>query len=446
MRRWQWLHTWSSLVCTVFMLMLCITGLPLTFHHELEPWLGTLTKPATASAGAPRLALDAVVEAAREHRPHQHVHIVASEAGQGDVVYVGMGASPGASLEDDIGVYVDWHDGAILGAHRFGEGGVLDILLLLHVEMFAGLPGKLFLGAMALLFVLALVSGMVLYAPFLRGRAFGDRRRERKRLAWLDLHNALGAVLLVWAAVVGVTGMLNTWADVLLKLWQFNELGEMVAHYRDREPPRRWHSLDASVAAALASAPHHEFAFATFPGTAFSGEHHYGIFLRGRTPLTSRLLRIALVDAGTGTVTESRGMPWYMSALLLSQPLHFGDYGGLPLKIAWAVLDGLTIVVLASGLYLWVRKRDTSRDMDYDPSGRSGGDITPIARRRWWPAPLLLGLASLAGLGCALVADGVADAVSWAALGLVSGSGLWLLRPARIAGHRRANRAGNHYR
>jgi hypothetical protein len=59
---------------------------------------------------------------------------------------------------------------------------------------------------------------------------------------------------------------------------------------------------------------------------------------------------------------------------------------------------------------------------------------------------LLLGLASLAGLGCALVADGVADAVSWAALGLVSGSGLWLLRPARIAGHRRANRAGNHYR
>jgi uncharacterized iron-regulated membrane protein len=41
-----------------------------------------------------------------------------------------------------------------------------------------------------------------------------------------------------------------------------------------------------------------------------------------------------------------------MSALLLSQPLHFGDYGGLPLKIIWALLDIATIIVLASGLYL----------------------------------------------------------------------------------------------
>jgi hypothetical protein len=36
-----------------------------------------------------------------------------------------------------------------------------------------------------------------------------------------------------------------------------------------------------------------------------------------------------------------RPMPWYAQALLVSQPLHFGDYGGLPLKLLWAVLDRL---------------------------------------------------------------------------------------------------------
>ncbi|MBU1459972.1 MAG: PepSY domain-containing protein, partial [Gammaproteobacteria bacterium] len=42
----------------------------------------------------------------------------------------------------------------------------------------------------------------------------------------------------------------------------------------------------------------------------------------------------------------------------LSQPLHFGDYGGRPMQILWAVLDVLTIIVLGSGLYLWwVRRR-----------------------------------------------------------------------------------------
>ena len=39
------------------------------------------------------------------------------------------------------------------------------------------------------------------------------------------------------------------------------------------------------------------------------------------------------------------------------QPLHFGDYGGLPLKVIWAALDMLTIVVLGSGLYLWWIRR-----------------------------------------------------------------------------------------
>ncbi len=50
-------------------------------------------------------------------------------------------------------------------------------------------------------------------------------------------------------------------------------------------------------------------------------------------------------------------MPWYNKALSLSQPLHFGDYGGMPMKILWTVLDILTIVELGSGLYLWAVRR-----------------------------------------------------------------------------------------
>lgn len=46
-----------------------------------------------------------------------------------------------------------------------------------------------------------------------------------------------------------------------------------------------------------------------------------------------------------------------MTALLVSQPLHFGDYGGMPLKVLWAALDVITIVVLGSGLYLWWQRR-----------------------------------------------------------------------------------------
>jgi uncharacterized iron-regulated membrane protein len=98
--------------------------------------------------------------------------------------------------------------------------------------------------------------------------------------------------------------------------------------------------------------------FIAFPGTRFSSEHHYAVFMKGSTHLTSHLLTPVLIDASTLDVTAVAGRPWYMDAMGMSQPLHFGDYGGMPMKILWAALDLLTIVVLASGLYLWwVRRR-----------------------------------------------------------------------------------------
>ena len=55
-------------------------------------------------------------------------------------------------------------------------------------------------------------------------------------------------------------------------------------------------------------------------------------------------------------ITDRRDLPWYLTALLVSQPLHFGDYGGGWLQFLWALLDIATIFVLGSGLYLWLRR------------------------------------------------------------------------------------------
>ena len=69
-----------------------------------------------------------------------------------------------------------------------------------------------------------------------------------------------------------------------------------------------------------------------------------------------------LIDATSGRLTGKRGLPWYLVVMLLAQPLHFGDYGGLPLKLLWAAFDLIAIVLLGSGLYLWFAKwRSPSR-------------------------------------------------------------------------------------
>jgi uncharacterized iron-regulated membrane protein len=139
----------------------------------------------------------------------------------------------------------------------------------------------------------------------------------------------------------------------------------MTAQYRDRPIPSQQTSVNSAVAVASLAAPGMVPSFVAFPGTIFSSKSHYAVFLRGETPLTSRLLKPALIDAETGKLTDSRDMPWYASALYISQPLHFGDYGGMPLKIVWAALDVLAIIILVTGLYLWLRRRKSGSKIEH---------------------------------------------------------------------------------
>ena len=130
----------------------------------------------------------------------------------------------------------------------------------------------------------------------------------------------------------------------------------------------------------MAAAPGMRPQFIAFPGVDYSSGHHFAIFLQGATPATEKLLTPVLIDARTGAMAGKRPMPWYMQALLLSQPLHFGDYGGLAMKLLWALLDIVTIVVLGSGVYLWLcrpRRRDPAAPGD--PAGAGDHADLPSA-------------------------------------------------------------------
>jgi len=372
LRQWAWIHKWSSLICTVFMLLLCLTGLPLIFHHQIERLLGQNIEAPELPAGAPRISLDRVMQIAKSQFPDRNGMFVSQEADDDRVWYVTMSRTP--SSEDELKqVAVDARTGQVLGQPRLDEG-FLHVMYKLHVDLFAGLPGTLFLGCMGLLLALAIVSGVILYAPFMQKLEFGTVRRDNSpRVKWLDLHNLLGIATLTWALVVTLTGIVNTLADPIIALWQRDQVSEMVAPYKGLPPPARLGSLQQAVDAAHALEPEMAVKFVAFPGTSFATPHHYGVFMRGNTPATTRLLKPVLVDAQTARVTDSRSPPWYVTALLVSQPLHFGDYGGTAMQILWALLDLATIVVLGSGLYLWFkRKRRAAERRAPAPLGKGG--------------------------------------------------------------------------
>ncbi|MBA4741739.1 MAG: PepSY domain-containing protein [Azoarcus sp.] len=372
-RRWSWVHKWSSLVCTLFMLMLCLTGLPLVFSHEIDHLTGAEVEAPAMPAGTPRASIDAVVDASREHFPGLVPLYLFAEEDTPELWLVKADTRVDTDESASKLVYVDARSAEIVGEPNFGEG-FMAIMYRLHVDLYAGLTGKLFLGAMGLLLVVAIVSGVVLYAPFMRRLDFGTIRRDRaRRTQWLDLHNLLGIVTLVWALVVGLTGVVNTWADLLLKAWQTEQVEALqagnvrtVLGADDRSAPPADGSIETAISRVLAAHPDTMIDMIAFPGTLRATPEHFAVILRGDTPLTSRLTRAVLVAPDSGEVLEASPRPWYIAVFQLSIPLHFGDYGGLPMKILWGLLDVLTIIVLGSGLVLWWRKREKSPAATFD--------------------------------------------------------------------------------
>ncbi len=358
-KTWYLVHKWTSLVCTVFLLMLCLTGLPMIFAHDIERLLGHRIYPPEMPGYSANM--DRMVEVAKAQRPDEFVRSVSQPRDTPGAWVVSMGSTPDA-IDSSFLFWFDARTGELL-LGRNPQEGVMHVVDKLHVELFAGLPGTLFLGFMGLLFVASIVSGVVVYGPYMRKLPFGAVRRERApRLKWLDLHNLLGIVTVGWVLVVGVTGVVNALARPTFSYWKSTELAAMTAPWRGKPAPTTFASLDLAVKTARAAEPTMQPAFVAFPGQVLAGNHHYGVFMRGNTPLTSRLMKPVLIDVETGELTAKRDMPWYVTALKVSQPLHFGDYGGFPFKILWAILGIITIIVLLSGLYLWWKKRRMSVD------------------------------------------------------------------------------------
>lgn len=358
-RVWYLVHKWSSLIPTAFLLMLCITGLPLIFHDEIDAVMGedaetALSGPPSAEGGLP---LDAMLDRALAERPGE-VPLFMAFSQDSPLLTVTTGPAPGAPGEDMTLLFLDRGTGASLGPAPANP--VMDFLLQLHTDMFLGLPGMLLLGAMGISFVVALVSGTVLYAPFMRKLPFGTVREGRsKRLRRLDQHNFLGVVALAWMLVIAVTGAINAFADPLTENWRDGEIARMTDAYAGTPPlaPEDYGSIDTAMAAAQKALPGRSPQFIGFPGGAWSSGNHYAIFFQGDRPVTQHLLTPALVDAATGELTDARTMPVINQALMMSKPLHFGDYGGLPLKLIWAALTLATIWVLWTGIMLWLRRK-----------------------------------------------------------------------------------------
>lgn len=356
-----WLHRWASLVATLPFLVLCLSGTVLIFHEEIDDALG-IVPAAQSDAAAPQGPMADAVTKARIAFPDQRVLSLGLDPQHHPGVLLIVTAPKADTSFDNAQLrFADLASGELIGESDPSKT-LTGFLLELHAQWFLGPVGELIGALIALLVLLSLLSGLVVYAPYVRRIAFGVLRRGRgRRLLQLDLHNFIGALVLGWALVVTLTGFLLGFGSVAIGLWQLTELGHLRAMAAEMEPVDANAppvSVDRVLAAATAAAaPGWHVQSVIFPGTDFSTPRHYTALLGGSEGLQERLFGVVIVDARTGEVALTPEVPVYLNAISLSEPLHFGDYGGLALKLLWTACTWLTLFITVNGAWLWWDRR-----------------------------------------------------------------------------------------
>lgn len=350
-RRIYQLHSWLGLIAGLALLVIGLTGSILVFKEEIDRIISPelVTVP---DASKPRLDHDQFLATLQAELPEHKVvgWGKGPKPGSSDAVYiVKMGDQEGKML------YVDPSTGLPRNRDLEANETVTDWLLTLHYTFFADHVGELVVGIFGIVFCLLGVTGVIIYRNFWK-TLFQLRWKKSARLFFSDLHKMVGISSTVFNLLLGFTG---AW-------WN---LSHLIGHLVEDAPEptvktveRQWAdtvSIEKLVADARVKLPGYQANWVSLPWEPggdvmmFGGLESQGVL---RSPYGS----VVVFNGATGelkSATPASETGLWGQILDAFRPLHFGNFGGIPVKILWS-LGGLAPAILAlSGTFLWWKRK-----------------------------------------------------------------------------------------
>ena len=140
LRFWYAIHRWTSLLCTLNLLVLCVTGLLLIFHEDIDALLGqehhgAVAAERTVAVPAQRPALQTLVDAAQAAHPGQITKSISFADDDADAVGVRVGPVGEPKLRNGTTVQFDAATGATRKPGPPGET-FSGFILKLHLNLF----------------------------------------------------------------------------------------------------------------------------------------------------------------------------------------------------------------------------------------------------------------------------------------------------------------------
>jgi uncharacterized iron-regulated membrane protein len=355
-RLWQ-LHSWLGLVAGLGLVVIGLTGSLLVFHEELE----TLFNPALVRVepvAAGRLPLDTLLAHAQRQLPNHEITgwLVQHDASHhlADQLYVIR-----HGRKEWLIATLDPFTGKLLASPRLGTSTLTGWLLELHYTFLADHTGTFIAGLFAVMLCLLGITGVWVYREFWK-HLLTFRWRRGARLLFSDLHKFVGITSVAFNLILGFTGAYWNLTHVIGE-WKNGEPEQAKFEHRLYAATL---SLDALVRDAAVRLPGFRANFISLPSDPAAPAVTLWGAVEPREFLRAPYGSTVVYDPQTGahrSTTDLRTAGWWPRVVDTFTPLHYGTFGGLPVKILWC-LGGLAPGVLAvTGFILWRLRRRGAR-------------------------------------------------------------------------------------
>lgn len=343
-------HLWLGVCIGLYVIAVCSTGSLLVFEQNLlddRPPLAQLpTHPAPD--------WEQMVRTAMQAHPGSTLANIDMRSSNRRVVPVGL-SSGGRTLV----VYVDSYTNRIVRHEDLGQKHwLVEFALALHTELALGARGAIADGiGGALLFVMAAI-GIVLWWPGIRvwKRALRIDWRARWSGILFDVHRSFGFWCFALVAMWGITGVYFIFPDAGLRA-----INLFSSTARLKELPSGWRPGDPVlpvsdfIRRAQSLYPDDQLAYAYMDVNRPHGQVQ--IYMSPRPWVPMELLEDEVVfDPASGAVLMNTSSARWTAGERFSlgvYSVHFGDFGGLPLQILWAVLGLVPVVLVITAYAMW---------------------------------------------------------------------------------------------
>lgn len=207
------IHLWLSVPFGIIITLICFSGAMLVFEPDITRIIRSEVYYATSSEGKP-LPMDVLMEKVKATLPDSvSITGITVFADKDRTYQVNLSKPRRASM------FIDQYSGNITG--KYERIGFFSIMFKLHRWLLdssnphgGGLKiGKLIVGVSTCIFVIALISGVVIWWPRVRKglrRSLTITTKNGWRFFWKSLHVAGGMYALVIVLVMALTGL--TWS------------------------------------------------------------------------------------------------------------------------------------------------------------------------------------------------------------------------------------------